>query len=201
MPCSHHAERKQETLPTGGLLVLSRTQVHALGGLHMMELPLVLAWGLGLSGGRVVGGLPGKPTNAREKTPQNFNVYLILWEIKYLACVVYMIHAKLYCNKTWIMGIISWWIKYSSPLTCVQRSRNCSALFRGYSAHCPPPPCESSCHWCLRKQEESRSNGPVYGGKWSGVAILTRDTDQHARMCTGKSACLCFNWRTSPLQQ
>lgn len=37
------------------------------------------------------------------------------------------------------------------------------------------------------------------GGGWPSFS-LTRDTDQHARMCTGKSACLCFNWRTSPLQ-
>lgn len=50
MPCRHHAELKTEkTLPTGGLLVLSRTQVHALGGLHVLELPLLLSRSLGLS--------------------------------------------------------------------------------------------------------------------------------------------------------
>lgn len=52
---------KEKNLPTSVLLVLSRTQVHALGGFDMLELPLVLALGrrLGLSRARGVRVVPG----------------------------------------------------------------------------------------------------------------------------------------------
>lgn len=64
----------------------------------MMELPLVLAWSLGLSGGRAVGGFPGKTTNTGEKK----NLYHVLDIVRnkiFSICSVYMIHAKLSCNE------------------------------------------------------------------------------------------------------
>lgn len=38
---------KQKNRPTSVMLVLSRTQVHALGGFNMLELPLALVLALG----------------------------------------------------------------------------------------------------------------------------------------------------------
>lgn len=50
---SHHAERttRKDHVPTSVMLVLSRTQVHALRGFDVLDLPLVLVLGgrLGLS--------------------------------------------------------------------------------------------------------------------------------------------------------
>lgn len=65
------------------------------------------------------GRVPWKNNRCQEKKKIFSLTCLILWEIKYLACVLFIWFMLNYnCNKTWIMGIISWWIKYSSPLTC-----------------------------------------------------------------------------------
>lgn len=66
-----------------------------------------------------------------------------------------MIYSTFYCNETWIMGIISLWIKYSSSHTCVYRSTNCLSLFHANSAQSPlPPPCESNRRWSLQSRRE-----------------------------------------------
>lgn len=46
---SHHAERttRKDQVPTSVMLVLSRTQVHALRGFDVLDLPLVLVLVLG----------------------------------------------------------------------------------------------------------------------------------------------------------
>lgn len=44
MPCHGHMKG---SVPTGGLLVLSRTQVHALGSFDVLELPVALAVAVG----------------------------------------------------------------------------------------------------------------------------------------------------------